>query len=346
MLLASTLPTSISIRNNSISEMAPFQAQSQHLHPKPPPLRRLTEPLITVPPLPGSTSDYLAHTTAPGYHRNFSLSSTDPLLRMPSSGHIPTATHGAPPALASQNAPGTGHGSSHPPNLPLAAGRHPNLYPTLPAINKPNSSPIQHHRGPSTRPPPGPPYAPMGSYSGPLADSYFTPPTHYGHHGAPQGLPPPSLSPYGPPPVLAPPHQQPVIYSTYPIYAPDYQYPAAAAAGPAPPHHAYGQYANYGTAPYELNNALLNKRRIIKRRTRTGCLTCRKRRIKCDERKPHCYNCERSKKLCLGYESLSTKYGTGNKSADDDESPQDEKDEVKKEDEPRSRKSSVYDLIK
>lgn len=53
------------------------------------------------------------------------------------------------------------------------------------------------------------------------------------------------------------------------------------------------------------NNALLNKRRIIKRRTRTGCLTCRKRRIKCDERKPHCYNCERSKKICLGYEDLT-----------------------------------------
>lgn len=50
------------------------------------------------------------------------------------------------------------------------------------------------------------------------------------------------------------------------------------------------------------NNALMNKRRVIKRRTRTGCLTCRKRRIKCDERKPHCFNCERSKKLCMGYE--------------------------------------------
>lgn len=54
------------------------------------------------------------------------------------------------------------------------------------------------------------------------------------------------------------------------------------------------------------NYALMNKRRIIKRRTRTGCLTCRKRRIKCDERKPHCFNCERLKKLCLGYEVLPT----------------------------------------
>lgn len=55
----------------------------------------------------------------------------------------------------------------------------------------------------------------------------------------------------------------------------------------------------------EQNYALMNKRRIIKRRTRTGCLTCRKRRIKCDERKPHCFNCERLKKLCLGYEVLT-----------------------------------------
>lgn len=44
------------------------------------------------------------------------------------------------------------------------------------------------------------------------------------------------------------------------------------------------------------------KRKVIKRRTRTGCLTCRKRRIKCDERKPKCHNCERLKKVCLGYE--------------------------------------------
>ncbi|KAF6072202.1 Fungal Zn(2)-Cys(6) binuclear cluster domain family protein [Candida albicans] len=55
----------------------------------------------------------------------------------------------------------------------------------------------------------------------------------------------------------------------------------------------------------EANKALINKRRIIKRRTRTGCLTCRKRRIKCDERKPTCFNCERSKKSCLGYQDLS-----------------------------------------
>lgn len=74
------------------------------------------------------------------------------------------------------------------------------------------------------------------------------------------------------------------------------------------PHHIY---ANVNSQVYyqdmareEANKALINKRRIIKRRTRTGCLTCRKRRIKCDERKPTCFNCERSKKSCLGYQDL------------------------------------------
>ncbi|RMD40798.1 hypothetical protein DV735_g4334, partial [Chaetothyriales sp. CBS 134920] len=38
-----------------------------------------------------------------------------------------------------------------------------------------------------------------------------------------------------------------------------------------------------------------------KRRTKTGCLTCRKRRIKCDEEKPFCKNCIKSKRECAGY---------------------------------------------
>ncbi|KAK9238261.1 hypothetical protein V1525DRAFT_401545 [Lipomyces kononenkoae] len=42
----------------------------------------------------------------------------------------------------------------------------------------------------------------------------------------------------------------------------------------------------------------------IKRRTKTGCLTCRKRRIKCDERHPICFNCAKSKRVCLGYDPV------------------------------------------
>lgn len=34
------------------------------------------------------------------------------------------------------------------------------------------------------------------------------------------------------------------------------------------------------------------------KRTRTGCLTCRKRHLKCDEAQPVCQNCVKSKKAC------------------------------------------------
>ncbi|KAF2790459.1 hypothetical protein K505DRAFT_364699 [Melanomma pulvis-pyrius CBS 109.77] len=39
----------------------------------------------------------------------------------------------------------------------------------------------------------------------------------------------------------------------------------------------------------------------LRKRTKTGCLTCRKRRIKCDERRPVCLNCVKSKRGCEGY---------------------------------------------
>ncbi|KAI1334291.1 hypothetical protein F5Y15DRAFT_295662 [Xylariaceae sp. FL0016] len=42
----------------------------------------------------------------------------------------------------------------------------------------------------------------------------------------------------------------------------------------------------------------------IKRRTKTGCLTCRKRRIKCDETHPICKNCQKSKRDCMGYDPI------------------------------------------
>ncbi|KAL1987300.1 hypothetical protein VTN96DRAFT_4328 [Rasamsonia emersonii] len=38
-----------------------------------------------------------------------------------------------------------------------------------------------------------------------------------------------------------------------------------------------------------------------KRRTKTGCLTCRKRRIKCGEEKPKCKNCIKARRECEGY---------------------------------------------
>lgn len=47
-----------------------------------------------------------------------------------------------------------------------------------------------------------------------------------------------------------------------------------------------------------------SQKKEIKRRTKTGCLTCRRRRIKCDEGQPTCGNCRKSKRECLGYDPI------------------------------------------
>ncbi|KAF4450460.1 hypothetical protein F53441_6459 [Fusarium austroafricanum] len=36
-------------------------------------------------------------------------------------------------------------------------------------------------------------------------------------------------------------------------------------------------------------------------KVRTGCITCKKRHVKCDEAKPHCRNCMRNHRKCEGY---------------------------------------------
>ncbi|TID29015.1 hypothetical protein CANINC_002163 [Pichia inconspicua] len=40
------------------------------------------------------------------------------------------------------------------------------------------------------------------------------------------------------------------------------------------------------------------RRRAFSKRSKTGCFTCRERRIKCDECKPICKNCTKSKRIC------------------------------------------------
>ncbi|KAE8147453.1 hypothetical protein BDV25DRAFT_142744 [Aspergillus avenaceus] len=41
--------------------------------------------------------------------------------------------------------------------------------------------------------------------------------------------------------------------------------------------------------------------KVFRKRTKTGCLTCRQRRIKCGEEKPVCKNCIKSRRECKGY---------------------------------------------
>lgn len=41
-----------------------------------------------------------------------------------------------------------------------------------------------------------------------------------------------------------------------------------------------------------------------RQRTFTGCRTCRRRRVKCDEQRPVCGHCRRLKLDCEGYDAL------------------------------------------
>ncbi|KAK3389398.1 hypothetical protein B0H63DRAFT_98397 [Podospora didyma] len=55
------------------------------------------------------------------------------------------------------------------------------------------------------------------------------------------------------------------------------------------------------SAKANVNKDVLKSKGSVGKRSRTGCLTCRKRRIKCDEGKPTCKNCLKSKRECEGY---------------------------------------------
>ncbi|KAL5120229.1 hypothetical protein ACEQ8H_001787 [Pleosporales sp. CAS-2024a] len=120
--------------------------------------------------------------------------------------------------------------------------------------------------------------------------------------------PPPPPQPQQPPPPMgsplpAPPHGLPQYYPH-----------------PAHPHAPHGQHLMAAMAPAQFNPQMRYQlppqhadqrvlsggrhKKEIKRRTKTGCLTCRKRRIKCDEAHPVCRNCQKSKRECLGYDPI------------------------------------------
>jgi hypothetical protein len=48
------------------------------------------------------------------------------------------------------------------------------------------------------------------------------------------------------------------------------------------------------------SNEQVNPCQVIQK-TRTGCATCRKRRVKCDEQRPHCKRCVKAQRQCEGY---------------------------------------------
>ncbi|OBA20271.1 hypothetical protein METBIDRAFT_12315 [Metschnikowia bicuspidata var. bicuspidata NRRL YB-4993] len=175
-----------------------------------------------------------------------------------------------------------------------------------PAYN-PQMTQAFHVAGPATGPAPGAPgmVIPMAFYNGATAGSgeaanYGQPVPMVGYPGYYNTVP--YNAQVSPGAAVAYEHYPHAQFKAGPPYLQMEGIPAG---------HSSAHYQKHGVSMEEMtsdpNHALINKRCIIKRRTRTGCLTCRKRRIKCDERKPHCFNCERLKKLCLGYEALNGK---------------------------------------
>ncbi|KAM0553411.1 hypothetical protein ACHAPJ_007426 [Fusarium lateritium] len=67
-----------------------------------------------------------------------------------------------------------------------------------------------------------------------------------------------------------------------------------------------GDNSNPELVPTRLASVTVGEERAkamhIRKRTKTGCLTCRKRRIECDEERPICNNCIKSKRQCEGYD--------------------------------------------
>ncbi|KAG9231320.1 fungal-specific transcription factor domain-containing protein [Amylocarpus encephaloides] len=63
-----------------------------------------------------------------------------------------------------------------------------------------------------------------------------------------------------------------------------------------------------GTSPANSNHALSNPRRAPK--SRNGCLRCKAKRLKCDEKKPECVQCSRKNLPCPGYKTKSLVWST------------------------------------
>ncbi|PYH86078.1 putative Zn(II)2Cys6 transcription factor [Aspergillus uvarum CBS 121591] len=70
-------------------------------------------------------------------------------------------------------------------------------------------------------------------------------------------------------------------------------------------------HAHHDASPIPDNN-INHRRPLLQSRSRNGCNTCRIRRVKCDEERPHCRRCQSTGRKCDGYNMLPTKQQQAN----------------------------------
>ncbi|KAJ6036073.1 Zn(II)2Cys6 transcription factor [Penicillium herquei] len=80
----------------------------------------------------------------------------------------------------------------------------------------------------------------------------------------------------------------------------------AARSNPAPTAQPASSPAYSSERPTTAVQVAPKRKRVFSNRTKTGCMTCRRRKKKCDEQHPACNNCLRGGFLCEGYSSRST----------------------------------------
>ncbi|KAI0157799.1 hypothetical protein GGR57DRAFT_460931 [Xylariaceae sp. FL1272] len=64
--------------------------------------------------------------------------------------------------------------------------------------------------------------------------------------------------------------------------------------------------SNTASRPEDKNNSKAIRKRASKPKVRTGCITCKRRHVKCDEGKPTCAECKRVGLACEGYNPNQT----------------------------------------
>ena len=168
---------------------------------------------------------------------------------------------------------------------------------------------------------------PHESYPPPPNDGYPPPPSEgYGHHQS-EAYPPPPHHSYPPPPRDHSPSEIYPRHDRHPPPRSEYEHPVDPSIAPAPrPYYSdahlaetlqrenrsydnpppnrgsygtpeeedeqQGQYGEYnGSREGQSGSDMMNRgkrKRIFSNRTKTGCMTCRRRKKKCDEQHPEC----------------------------------------------------------